>query len=64
MGPLLTALAQTRPAREDAVDNAVPEPAVAKAPRAWSAADLAVAKDMRERNPPAAWSEVCHVLLR
>jgi hypothetical protein len=51
-------------AKEDAMDNAVPEPTVAKAPRAWSAADLAVVKDMRERDPPVAWSEVYHVLLR
>jgi hypothetical protein len=78
-GPLLEGLARTRPdlaqalAREDkedrvAVKLAAAELAKEAAPKAaskfWSAANLRKVKEMREKDTPATWDQVCHLPLR
>jgi hypothetical protein len=70
-GPLFDGLARTKLdlsqalAREDKEDRAAVKLAAAEVgTRFWSAANLRVVKEMRERDPPATWDKVCHLPLR
>ena len=78
-GPLLEGLARRRPdlsqalAREDKEDRAAVKLAAAElakeaAPKAasklWSATNLRTVKEMREKDTPATWDQVCHLPLR
>jgi hypothetical protein len=75
-GPLLEGLARTRPdlaqalAREDKEDRVAvklvaaelaKEAAPKVASKLWSAANLRTVKEMREKDTPATWDQVCHL---